>query len=247
MGLATARKLAAEGMNLCIVHRDSRSSLQAFSMELESMRKSGVKCLSFNKNALITSEIENILKELEKAMGKGEKVKLLLHSIARGNLKSMVAQKDGERMLAEDDLMITVQSMAVSYYSWIKTIREKKMFSENSICIGLTSEGNSRAWPYYAAVSAAKASLESISRSVALELGKHGIRSNIIQAGVTDTPSFRMIPGSDKLKENALKRNPLNRLTRPGDVADVVYLLCKEEANWINGAVIPVDGGERIA
>ena len=64
--------------------------------------------------------------------------------------------------------------------------------------------------------------------------------------GVTDTRSLRMIPGSDKIIEHSLKRNPHCRLTLPEDVANVVYLLCKDEAAWITGTVIPVDGGEHL-
>ena len=118
--------------------------------------------------------------------------------------------------------------------------------TNNALALALTSEGNKKAWRNYGAVSAAKSSLESISRSIALELGPLGLRSNIIQAGVTNTPSLNMIPGSKILKTNALLKNPLNRMTTPEDVANAVYLLCLPEANWINGAIIPVDGGESI-
>ncbi|MGB5263965.1 MAG: SDR family oxidoreductase, partial [Lutimonas sp.] len=96
-------------------------------------------------------------------------------------------------------------------------------------------------------VSAAKAALEAISRNIALEFAPFGLRSNCIQAGVTDTASFRMIPNSKAIKEYTLKRNPFKRLTTPEDVADAVYLLCKVEAAWINGAIIPVNGGEHIS
>jgi enoyl-[acyl-carrier protein] reductase III len=54
-----------------------------------------------------------------------------------------------------------------------------------------------------------------------------------------------MIPGSEHLKANATIRNPFHRLTTPEDVANVVYLLTRDEAAWINGAIIPVDGGEK--
>ena len=64
---------------------------------------------------------------------------------------------------------------------------------------------------------------------------------------MTDTASFRMIPGSDKIKKHSLQRNPFKRLTLPEDVANVVYLLSKDEAIWINGAIIPVDGGEHVS
>jgi NAD(P)-dependent dehydrogenase (short-subunit alcohol dehydrogenase family) len=111
----------------------------------------------------------------------------------------------------------------------------------------LTSEGNEVAWRGYAAVAAAKSALESVSRAIAVEFAPHGIRSNIIQPGVTDTPALRVIPGSARMKAGARLRNPFGRLTTPEDVANVVYLLSLDEARWINGALIRTDGGERIA
>ena len=62
----------------------------------------------------------------------------------------------------------------------------------------------------------------------------------------TDTDSFRMIPSSDEIKKLTISRNPFGRLTLPEDVANVVYLLAKDEAAWINGTIIQVDGGEHI-
>jgi NAD(P)-dependent dehydrogenase (short-subunit alcohol dehydrogenase family) len=53
-----------------------------------------------------------------------------------------------------------------------------------------------------------------------------------------------MIPGSERLLEIANTRNPMGRMTQPEDVANVIYLLCRDEAFWINGSVIHVDGGE---
>ena len=55
-----------------------------------------------------------------------------------------------------------------------------------------------------------------------------------------------MIPGSEEIKKHTKKRNPFKRLTTPEDVANVVSLLCQDEAAWINGCVIPVDGGEHL-
>jgi enoyl-[acyl-carrier protein] reductase I len=137
--------------------------------------------------------------------------------------------------------------MGISLYDWTKGIFDAKLFAKDSRIISFTSEGNTKAWKNYAAVSAAKATLEAITRNIALEFAPFGIRANCIQAGVTDTASLRMIPGSEKIKEHSLLRNPFRRLTLPEDVANVVYLLSKDEATWINGCVIPVDGGEHIS
>ena len=78
-------------------------------------------------------------------------------------------------------------------------------------------------------------------------MAPHGIRCNVIQAGVTETPALAAIPGSNHLKAQALSRNPFGRLTRPRDVAAVIALLTRDEAGWINGEVIRVDGGEHIS
>ncbi|MEM7264153.1 MAG: SDR family oxidoreductase, partial [Planctomycetota bacterium] len=72
-------------------------------------------------------------------------------------------------------------------------------------------------------------------------------RANIVQAGITDTPALRAIPGNAQMKAAGALRNPLRRLTRPEDVADFISLLCTDEAAWINGSLLRVDGGEHIA
>jgi NAD(P)-dependent dehydrogenase (short-subunit alcohol dehydrogenase family) len=149
--------------------------------------------------------------------------------------------------LEEEDMALTIHAMGTSLLGWTQALRERGLFAPDARVLGLTSEGNSVAWKGYAGVAAAKVALESVSRSIAVEMAPFGIRSNIVQAGVTDTPALRMIPGSDHLKAQARIRNPFGRLTTPEDVADVIYLLSLPESAWINGAIIRVDGGERIS
>jgi NAD(P)-dependent dehydrogenase (short-subunit alcohol dehydrogenase family) len=154
---------------------------------------------------------------------------------------------DQTSFLDDDDFSHTIRAMGTDILEWVRDIFKRNAFAKDARVITLTSEGNRIAWKGYAAVSAAKAVLESLCRSMAVEFGPHGIRSNVIQAGVTDTAALRMIPGNDSIRARALARNPLGRLTTPSDVADAVYLLSTDEAAWINGALICVDGGERIA
>ncbi len=110
----------------------------------------------------------------------------------------------------------------------------------------MTSAGGHRAWPTYGAVSAAKAALESHTRQLAIELAKRKIAVNCIQAGVTDTPALRKIPGNDKMIEIALRTNPGGRLTKPQDVAKIISMLANSSTPWLTGNVIRVDGGEDI-
>ena len=150
-------------------------------------------------------------------------------------------------LLDDGDLQHTIHAMGTSLLGWTQDLVTRGRFAPDARVIGLTSEGNEVAWKGYAAVAAAKVALESISRSIAVEIAPHGVRANVIQAGVTETPALEAIPGNEQLKAHARQRNPFGRLTTPKDVANVVYLLSTDEAAWINGVVLRVDGGERIS
>ena len=243
LGLATAKKLAKHGMNICIVHRNSRSQLEIVEKHFREIDSNPVDFISYNTDAFQSKKRTEILENLNQEL-KGGKIKILVHSVAKGNLKPMVS--DSIPILKTDDFQLTIQTMGISLYDWVKAVFEAKLFSEDARVVSFTSEGNRKAWRNYAAVSAAKVTLEAITRNIALEFACFGIKANCIQAGVTDTDSLRMIPGSDKIKKHSLQRNPFDRLTLPEDVANVVYLLSKDEAAWINGTIIPVDGGEHI-
>src|SRR5512136_1960628 len=118
------------------------------------------------------------------------------------------------------------------------------MITEGSRVFTMTSAGSHRVIPYYGAVSAAKAALESHVRQLACELAPRGIRVNAVQAGLTDTPAMRKIPGHEKVVDYALQMNPSRRMTRVEDVAGALVAFCAPGTGWITGTVIRVDGGE---
>lgn len=244
LGLATAKKLAKNGYNIIIIHRDRRSDLQEIEPIFNEIALSGCRCLNFNVDALNIEKRTMLIEKIKAEIGSKGKISVLVHSIAKGNLKPMHAK--GERELNHQDFQITIDAMALSLYDWTKALIDAQLFASDTRIISFTSEGNTKAWHNYAAVSAAKAALEAITRNIALEFAPIGIKANCIQAGMTDTKSFQMIPGNEELKKNAIQRNPNKRLTTPEDIANAAYLLCTEEAKWITGTVIKVDGGESL-
>jgi NAD(P)-dependent dehydrogenase (short-subunit alcohol dehydrogenase family) len=291
-GLATAHQLSRHGVHLCLVHRDRRGAMARIEPEFEAIRARGVSLLTLNDDALSAERRGAILDRLAEAMAGTGKVRLLLHSIAFGNLKLLAPEArreetarsalaravgvddalfaeavdrlfaGGEDALAalatppeypasafleEEDFRQTVHAMGTSLVDWVQDVHRRLLFADDARVIGLTSEGNEVAWKGYAAVAAAKVALESVSRAIAVEMAPYGIRANVVQAGVTDTPALRLIPGSAHLKAQARRRNPFGRLTTPEDVARVIHLLCLPEAAWINGEVIRVDGGEHVS
>lgn len=244
LGLATAKKLARHGYDIIIVHRDKRTDIQNIDKHFTTITLSGVRLQSYNVDAGNPEKRSEVLAQISKFLGPGQRINVLVHSIAKGSLKSMAAK--GIDGLSHQDFSITMNLMALTLYDWTKDLLENGLLALDTRIVSFTSEGNTKALTGYAAVSAAKVTLEAITRNMALEFAPLGVKANCIQAGITETPAFSMIPGSEKLKQETLKRNPNGRLTTPEDVANVVYLLTLEEAKWITGTVIKVDGGESL-
>jgi len=92
------------------------------------------------------------------------------------------------------------------------------------------------------AYSAAKAGVNNLTRSMAVTYGKHGIRANAIAAGTIET---KMVSSffNDDFQAQKVSKYPLQRMAKPHEIASAALFLASEEASYITGAVIPVDGG----
>ncbi|WP_448699575.1 SDR family oxidoreductase [Mucilaginibacter sp. AW1-3] len=248
LGLAAAEKLASHGMNIAVLYRESAGTERSIKQIFAALAaKHEVTIQLFNINALDGEARGSFIDRFVADDNKKHKVKLLLHSISRGNLKPLFSEElpaDAHNVLSVNDIQYTSYAMATSMLDWVRGLLKADAFAPDARIVGLTSDGAHKYWDGYAAVSIAKASLESLATYMAVEFGKQGLKTNLIQAGITQTPSLNKIPGSEKLVQFATERNPLGRITQPADVANAIYLLCTDEASWINGAVIHVDGGE---
>ena len=96
-------------------------------------------------------------------------------------------------------------------------------------------------------VSAAKAGVDALTRNLAVEWGRYGIRTNAIAPGpIEDTEGMRrLVP--QPVKDKILKKIPLGRFGRIRDVEQCAVFLCSEAASFINGAIIAVDGGNWLS
>jgi NAD(P)-dependent dehydrogenase (short-subunit alcohol dehydrogenase family) len=245
-GEATAIELARAGMNIFGVHLDRKAAMPHVEEVLGRLRAQGREAVFFNTNAADPDKRREVLEQIEsKLKESGGVVRVLLHSLAFGTLKSLVAESEKDEMgRAQMDMTLDVMGHSLVY--WVQGLVQRKLMRKGGRIYAMTSAGGTRALPSYGAVSAAKASLESHIRQLAMELAPHGITANAIRAGVTDTPALRKIPGNEKLIEGARQRNPHQRLTTTTDVAKAIAVLSHPDTYWITGNVIGVDGGEDI-
>ena len=248
-GEAAAIELARSGMNIFGAHFDRRATLPHVEEVQNAIRALGRAALFFNANAVDDEKrkemIEAIGRRCSDAASPGT-VRVLLHSIAFGTLLPYVSANPDEKIVNRAQLEMTSDTMAHSLVYWVQDLVKAGLMKQYGRVYAMTSAGGTRAIPQYGPVSGAKALLESHIRQLAVELAPLGITANAIRAGVTDTPSSRKIPGSDKLFEFAAMRNPYGRLTTPQDVARCIAVLAHENTYWMTGNTIGVDGGEDV-
>jgi enoyl-[acyl-carrier protein] reductase III len=244
-GRAAARAMAEEGLNIIGVHLDRAAGMQQVNELKAELQDRGVRHLFFNLNAADPERRSEIMDGIrdEFAAHPGSTIRLMLHSLAFGTLKPFVADQATDA-ISQRNLEMTLDVMANSLVYYAQDVVRRGLMAPGGRIVGLTSAGASRVLPMYGAVSAAKAAMEAYCRQLGMELAPLGITANTIRAGVTATPALSKIPGSDVIMNNALMRNPYHRLTTPDDVANVLRLLVKDHAYWINGETLGVDGGE---
>lgn len=248
-GAATSIELSKIGFNIFGVHFDRKENLPIVQNVINEIKKNNVEVEFFNINAADPKNREFVLNSIEQRFKKDSEensIYVLLHSLAFGTLKKFINENKNDA-INQKQVEMTVDVMANQLIYWTQDIFYRKLFKYGGRIFAMVSSGDDRVFPFYGAVSGAKAAIEAYIRQLAYELAQYGITANAIKAGVTDTPALRKIPQSEKLIELAISKNPSKRLTTPEDIGKAIAALCNKNLYWMTGNVIRVDGGEDIS
>ncbi len=170
--------------------------------------------------------------DLKSIVGALDNVDVLVHNAAVGALRP----HDKMRSTHWD---LTLESSLRPF--WLLT--KMAPIAEGGSVIGLSSLGSRRYIPGYAAMGAAKAGMEALTRQLAVELAPQKIRVNTVCGGLVDTDALQYFPDRERMIMYAKRMTPFQRLGTPDDMAGVVELLIQPGAKWITGQVIVADGG----
>jgi len=247
-GEAVALELASEGFNILGVHMDRGAGLTKVEQIKRQITDQKVEALFFNLNAASDKNRAQVIQRCQdhfKIKNIDGKIKVVLHSLAFGSLAPYIHNDPKER-LSQKQMDMTLNVMAHSLVYWTRDLLLADLLTTGTKIYAMTSSGSLKVTPYYGAVSAAKAALESHIRQLALELAPYHITANALRAGVTFTPALRKIPGHETMIDLALSQIPFKRLTQPHDVAKFISSQATSDEIWNTGNIINLDGGECV-
>jgi len=227
IGKAIAQKLAENGVDI-IITAPIKSDAESAANEIK--ERYNVKTYAFELNLLDINSIEDTVKEIEKTTT----VDILVNNagITKDNLFIRMKKEEWE-----DVIKVNFTSIFYITQPIIKQMIKKRWGRVINISSVVGIMGNAGQTNY----SATKAALIGFTKSLAKEVGSRGITVNAVAPGFIDTPMTQSLP--EDVKEAYKKQIPLGRFGTPDDVANAVLFLASEEASYITGEVINVNGG----
>ena len=228
IGRAIARKLAGDGCFVVVNYCGSGERAEAVVKEIQSV---GGEACAMQCDVSRFLEAEKFFKEVLALKGR---IDILVNNagITRDGLLMKMSEEDFDRVL-EVNLKGAFNGLRQVSRQMVKQ-RSGRIISISSVSGVLGNAGQAN----YAA---SKAGIIGLTKSAARELASRGITVNAVAPGFVDTEMTRVL--SDSVRERAVGAIPMGRFGRPEEIAEAVSFLASEQAGYITGQVLCVDGG----
>jgi 3-oxoacyl-[acyl-carrier protein] reductase len=143
--------------------------------------------------------------------------------------------------MSDDDWQVVLDTNLGGVFHTCRAAVRGMMRRRNGAIVNVTSIVGLRGNPGQTNYAASKAGIIGLTKSLARELGSRGVRANAVAPGYVGTALTDVLP--EQARQAILANTPLGRLGRPEDIAGAVRFLCSDEASFITGEVLLVDGG----
>jgi 3-oxoacyl-[acyl-carrier protein] reductase len=229
IGAETVKLLAAHGAKVAVNFNASRDRAEQVLAEIKGEEGEGI---VVQADVTVRAQVDALVREVQEKLGP---VDILVNNAAISFPMVPFTEfrwEDFERKV--------VQEMAACFHPCQAVIPGMVRRGHGSI-VNVSSGLSRSPGVGYSSHSAAKAALDALSKSLALELGPAGIRVNVVAPGLTDTEATAFVP--PQVREMIAGHTPLRRVGRPEDVAGAVLFCCVDWSSFVSGAYLPVSGG----
>lgn len=235
IGAACATRLAQDGMNVTICGR-TESKLT----EVVDRIKAG------GASGQIRHQVTDVTVEADVA------ALIANHVDAFGGLNGFVANAGGGGGMGPYHLLDTDEFLRVLHLNVLGTMLSVKYSAAHMVAagggsfVGMSSLAGHIPHPMFGAYCVSKAGIEEMMRNAANEYGETKVRFNAIRPGFISTEIMEGIPRESAVYDSYIVNTPLNDVGEPEDVANLARFLLSDEARWITGTTINVDGGHHL-
>ena len=235
IGRATALRFAEEGAAVALLGRD-RGALEETGREVEGRgARAGVMVADLADAAQCRAAVDE-------AVAFGSRLDVLVNAagiIANGDLASTTEEAWTEMMRINLDGVFVLMQASLPYLQ-----------ATGGNVVNVSSVTGLRAFPGVLAYCVSKAGLDQLTRCAALELAASGVRVNAVNPGVVVSNLHRRSGMEDDAYEAFLEHSktthPLGRVGQPQDIADAIVYLASDQAGWVTGVTLSLDGGRHL-
>jgi NAD(P)-dependent dehydrogenase (short-subunit alcohol dehydrogenase family) len=231
IGRATALKFATEGASVVIGNRNEKAGQETVDL----IQKAGGKASFYQTDVTKLSNVQDLIKYTVDTYGG-------LHAAFNNAGVEDPQAMTPEQTEATFDLVMNVNVKGV-WYS-MKCEIEHMVANGGGAIVNTASIAGISGFPGHAPYTASKHAVLGLTKTAALEYAKQGMRINAVCPGAIETPLLANFTGGDSATLEYMRSlHPIGRLGKPEEIADAVVWLCSNEATFVLGQGITVDGG----
>ncbi len=237
IGKAIVYAFAKEGCNVAFTYASSVDTANEIIADIEA--NYGVKCRAYKLDILEPNTYKDVYKEFDEDFDRLDY--FISNAIISGRA---VVGGFGPFMRLKPKGLNNIYTATVDAFVVGAQEAAKRMEKTGGgSIISMSSTGNLVYTPNYAGHGTNKAAVEAMVRYAAAELGEKGIRVNAVSGGPIDTDALKAFPNYEEVKAEVVRRSPLSRMGVPEDLTGACKFLCSDEASWLTGQTIVIDGG----
>ncbi|BCD68309.1 enoyl-ACP reductase [Nitratiruptor sp. YY09-18] len=237
IGRAIVERFAKEGVDVALTYNSNSEIADNLTQELS--QKHGIKAKAYQLNVLEPEQYKELFKQIDEDF---ERVDYFIsNAIISG--RAVVGGFGPFMRLKPKGLNNIYTATVLAFVVGAQEAAKRMEKVGGGAIISLSSTGNLVYTPNYAGHGSSKAAVETMVKYAAHELGPKNIRVNAVSGGPIDTDALRAFPNYEEVKAETIARSPLGRMGTPQDLAGACWFLCSDEASWITGQTLVVDGG----